>query len=112
MRIYVKAGILSAFVLPGLGQLYKGARIKGGILIGLVNIFLLAALFLVMKGMGNLLVTARLSGMDAAGKVLDRLRDQSPAGRLLLAAFFAVWAYGVIDALFAEGDTGRKQAKQ
>jgi hypothetical protein len=102
MKVYVKAGILSAFVLPGLGQIYKGARIKGGVLIGLVNIFLLASLFMVMKGMGALLVTARLSGMDAAEKVLDGLKVKGPAGRILLVSFLVIWAYGVFDALFKE----------
>lgn len=99
MKINVKAALLSAFVLPGLGQLYKGARIKGGIMIALVNIFLLAALFLVMQGMGELLVTARLSGMAAAERVADGLRGKGPAVRILLASFFVFWAYGVVDAL-------------
>ena len=104
MKIHVKAGLLSAFVLPGLGQIYKGARVKGGIMIGLVNVFLLAALYLVMKGMGEFLLSARLSGVDAAEKVLAGLKGRGPAGRLLLAAFFALWVYGVIDALFKEDE--------
>jgi len=109
MKIHVKAGLLSAFVLPGLGQIYKGAKVKGGILIGLVNVFLLGALFLVMKGMGELLLTARLAGMDAAESVLDGLKGKGPAGKLLLAGFFALWAYSVGDALFKdEGEAGRK----
>jgi hypothetical protein len=109
MKIYIKAALLSAFVLPGLGQICKGARIKGGLLIGLVNVFLLVALVLVMKGMGELLVTARLSGMDAAEKVLDGLKSRGPAGNLLLAAFFALWAYSVVDALFKdEASSGSK----
>jgi hypothetical protein len=102
MKLHVKAALLSGFVLPGLGQLYKGARAKGGIMIALVNVFLLAALFLVMKGMGELLVTARLSGMDAARQVIDRLGERSPAVRYLLAAFLALWAYSLIDALLKE----------
>ena len=109
MRIHVKAGLLSAFVLPGLGQIYKGARVKGGIMIGLVNVFLLAALFLVMKGMGELLATARLSGMDAAERVIDGFRGKGPAVRILAAAFCALWIYGIVDALFKEEvKTGRK----
>ena len=102
MKIYVKAALLSAFVLPGLGQIYKGAKVKGAIMIGLVNVFLLAALFLVMKGMGALLVTARLSGMDAAASVIAGLRDKAPAVKLLSLVFFFLWAYGVVDALFKE----------
>lgn len=95
----IKAALLSAFVLPGLGQLYKGDKVKGGIMIVLVNIFLLAALFLVLRGMGALLLTAKLSGMAAAQGVIEELKEKSPAVRLLLAAFFVLWAYGVVDAL-------------
>ena len=102
MKIYVKAALLSAFVLPGLGQMYKGAKVKGGIMIGLVNVFLLAALFLVMKGMGSLLVTARFSGLDAAESVIVGLRDKVPAVKFLSVVFFFLWAYGVVDALFKE----------
>jgi TM2 domain-containing membrane protein YozV len=99
MKLHVKAALLSGFVLPGLGQLYKGARVKGGIMIALVNVFLLAALYLVMKGMGELLVTARLSGMAAARQVIDRLGQSSPGVRYLLAAFLALWVYSFVDAL-------------
>jgi hypothetical protein len=102
MKIYVKAALLSAFVLPGLGQIYKGAKVKGGIMIGLVNVFLLAAFFLVMKGMGALLVTARLSGPDAAENVIAGLRDKVPGVKLLSVVFFFLWAYGAVDALFRE----------
>lgn len=100
MKKNIKAVLLSALVLPGLGQLYKGDKVKGGIMIALVNIFLLAALFLVMQGMGELLVTAQSSGMAAAERVVEGLKERNPAVRALLAAFFALWAYGVVDALF------------
>lgn len=99
MRKNIKAALLSAFVLPGLGQLYKGEKVKGGIMIALVNVFLLAALFLVMQGMGTLLVTARFSGVEAAEQVIEGLKGKGPAVRILLAAFSILWAYGVADAL-------------
>jgi TM2 domain-containing membrane protein YozV len=102
MKIYVKAALLSAFVLPGMGQIYKGAKVKGGIMIGLVNVFLLTAFFLVMKGIGALLVTARLSGLDAAAGIIAGLRDKVPAVKLLSVVFFFLWAYSVVDALFKE----------
>jgi hypothetical protein len=100
MKLFIKATLLSAFVLPGLGQFYKGARVKGGIIISLVNIFLLVALYQVLKGMGELLVTARLSGMAAAEQVIAGLKGgQGPTVRILLAAFSALWVYSVVDAL-------------
>ncbi|HEX8960947.1 MAG TPA: hypothetical protein VF775_05195 [Geobacteraceae bacterium] len=108
MKKNIKAALLSAFVLPGLGQFYRGDRVKGGILIALVNVFLLAALFLVLKGMGELLVTAKLSGMSAAERVIEGLKEKSPAVRALLAAFFALWAYGVVDALLHKEKSGKE----
>lgn len=104
MKLHVKAALLSAFVLPGLGQLYKGAKVKGGIILVIINLFLLVALFLVLQGMGEFLVTARFSGMAAAEKVIDTLKGgQGPAVRILLAAFTGLWIYSVVDAL-----TGKK----
>lgn len=110
MKRNIKAALLSAFVLPGLGQLYKGEKVKGGIMIVLVNVFLLAALFLVLQGMGELLVTAKISGMAGAERVIEGLKVKSPAVRAILAAFFVLWSYGVVDALLrkekGEGEQG------
>jgi hypothetical protein len=104
MKFHIKAALLSAFVLPGLGQFVKGDRLKGTILIILVNIFILAALFFVLRGMGELVATARFSGMAAAEQVMEALESgKGPAVRLILAAFFALWVYGVVDALLAKG---------
>lgn len=99
MKIYVKAALLSAFILPGLGQLLKGEKVKGGIIIMLVNILLLTALFFVFQGIGSLLVTAKFSGMAGAERVIEELKEKSPAVRVLMMAFMALWAYGFADAL-------------
>lgn len=107
MRINIKAALLSALVLPGLGQLYKGSKVKGGGMIVLVNVFLLGALFLAMQGMGKIMLSAKSSGIGGAEKVLETMRNDTPAARWLLAAFFGLWLYGVIDALF--NDSPRKQ---
>ena len=40
MNIDIKAALLSALVFPGLGQLYKGDRVKGMIILVCVNISL------------------------------------------------------------------------
>ncbi len=109
MRLHIKAALLSAFVLPGLGQLYKGNRGKGVILIILVNIFLLAGLFFVMQGMGAFILSAKVSGAADAVKLLDTLQRNSPAARWLLAAFFSLWAYAVADALVAADDREREK---
>jgi TM2 domain-containing membrane protein YozV len=94
----IKAMLLSAFVLPGIGQLYKGEKVKGAILLVLVNIFLLASLFIVLKKMGSFLVTARISGPQEALNLLDTITKSSPEIGWLLSGFTLLWGISVIDA--------------
>ena len=104
MRPNIKAALMSAFVLPGLGQIYKGDRRKGVILVIMVNFFLLAALWLVLQGVGELvLATGSRSGIDA-GRVMEQLQQHSPLARLLLAGFFCLWIYAVVDAAMAKAN--------
>ena len=90
--------LLSAFLLPGIGQLYKGEKIKGAVFLVLVNMFLLAALFLVMKKMGSFLLTARVAGPEEALKLLDTITRSSPEIGWLLAGFTLLWGVAVVDA--------------
>ncbi len=99
MKLNVKAALLSAFVLPGLGQVVKGERVKGGILIALANIFLLGAFFLILKGMGPVLLEAQLAGSVDANAIAQKLAAGAPAARVLLACFAALWCFAVVDAL-------------
>ncbi|CAG0969830.1 hypothetical protein GEOBC_01209 [Geobacteraceae bacterium] len=99
MKLNVKAALLSAFVLPGLGQVVRGERVKGGILIALSNIFLLGAFFLILKGMGPVLLEAQLAGSVDANAVARKLAAGAPAARVLLACFAALWCFAVVDAL-------------
>lgn len=98
MKINIKAALLSAFLLPGIGQLYKGEKVKGAVFLVLVNIFLLASLFLVLKKMGRFLVTARISGPQEALKLLDSITASSPEIGWLLAGFALLWGIAVVDA--------------
>ena len=97
MRINVKAALLSAFVLPGLGHLYKGKKVKGIVLICLANIFLLAALYLVLQTVGHLMAEG-IGGKIDPTAALEDLKSRSPAARWLLTVFFGLWIYGIIDA--------------
>ena len=98
MTLHIKAMLLSAFLLPGIGQLYKGEKLKGAVFLVLVNMFLLAALFLVMKKMGSFLLTARVAGPDEALKLLDTITRSSPEIGWLLAGFTLLWGVAVVDA--------------
>ena len=100
MNLNIKAAVLSAFVLPGLGQVVNGKKLKGFVLITIVNIFILVALAFVLKGMGNLLVTAQTGSTVDAVAALEQFRqDSGGTPRLLLVSFLCVWVYAVIDAL-------------
>lgn len=98
MKLNIKALLLSAFVLPGIGQLYKGEKVKGAIFLILVNIFLLAALFIVLQKMGNFLATARISGPQEALNLLDSITKSSPEIGWLLSGFTLLWGIAVVDA--------------
>lgn len=97
MKIHFKPLLLSALVIPGLGQLYKGEKIKGAVIICLVNIFLLGALFVVLQGVGHLIAGNAAGAADPA-VILAVLKEKSPVARCLLAGFSGIWIYGAVDA--------------
>jgi hypothetical protein len=98
MNINIKAVLLSAFILPGIGQLYKGEKVKGAVFLVLVNVFLLASIFIVMKKMGSFLLTARISGSEEALKLLENITASSPEIGWLLSGFAILWGVAVVDA--------------
>ena len=101
MKVNFKAFLLSAFLLPGIGQLYKGDKVKGVIYLLLVNIFLLGSVFIVMKKMGSFLLTARISGTREALQLLEGINRTSPEIGWLLAGFAMIWGAAAVDAAFA-----------
>lgn len=111
MKLNVKAALLSAFVLPGLGQLASGRRVKGGVLLFLANAFLLAAVFLLLQRMGPILVEAKLTGKVDAVAVAGKLAAAAPFAKVLLACFAGLWCFAVIDALLDRG-AGRDGEKE
>jgi TM2 domain-containing membrane protein YozV len=98
MRINVKAALLSALVLPGLGQLYKGEKVKGITLILLVNLFLLAMVFAALKYVVPFIITAGMQGSYDTKQIVEHLNSGGPVVRLLLASFCGLWIYSWIDA--------------
>ena len=102
MKIHVKEALLSAFVFPGLGQLYKGNRLKGLIIIGSVNILLAILFYLVLRQLAPLIISAQESGSFDTTKIIERLHTGSPVIRYLLSAFCGLWLYSWIDAAVAK----------
>jgi hypothetical protein len=102
MRKTINAVLLSAFVLPGLGQICKGQKVKGAIFLALVNVFFLATLVIVMRKMGNFLLAARMSGAQEAMQALESIRQNSPEIGWLLAGLAILWGAAVIDAAISK----------
>lgn len=100
MNLNIKAGLLSALVLPGLGQIVNGKKLKGFILITLVNMFILTALVVILKGMGPFLVAMQAGGPVDAVAVMDQVQKSGGSGpRWLLNGFIVIWLYAFVDAL-------------
>jgi len=100
MKINIKAMFLSALVFPGMGQLYKGERVKGMILFIVVNILLLVAFFLIMRQLLPLVLSAQASSpTDVAKTLIALLCAPGSPFLLLMASLGGFWFYGVIDAM-------------
>lgn len=105
MKKNVKATLLSAFIFPGLGQIYKGCKLKGYLMILGANLLFLVALALVLKGVYELSLTNGISETPDPSAFAKRLIAETPSIEWILGIFFCLWLYGVLDALLA----GRKE---
>lgn len=99
MNRKIKALLLSAFVLPGLGQLYLGRKTVGGILLVLINLLLLMALFVLLKGLSPV-IASQIAG-DAvsisSADVIKALEGATGFGKAVLASFLIVWTFSIVD---------------
>ncbi|MDD2734531.1 MAG: hypothetical protein PHF56_11370 [Desulfuromonadaceae bacterium] len=104
MNKKISALLLSALVMPGLGQLYLGRKMIGGILIVLVNLILILALFVLLRGLSPLIASKIAGGpiIITPAEVMNALDGASGFGKAVLAAFFLVWAFSVADILRAK----------
>jgi TM2 domain-containing membrane protein YozV len=93
--------LLNALVLPGLGQLYLGRKVTGIAIILLVNLLLLLALFVVLKGLAPVIAAQAVSGAVSSQEVYAALQGASGLGKTLLAGFALLWACSLIDVIKA-----------
>ncbi len=101
MNKKLTALLLSALVLPGLGQLYLGRKMVGGIIIVLVNIVLIMALFVLLRGLSPV-IAAQIAGGAISitpSDVMKSLDGATGFGKIVLAAFFLVWTFSIVDIL-------------
>jgi len=106
MKRPIIALALSAFVIPGLGQLYLGRKIKGGILLVAVTLLLLVTFYLLLK-LSAPLIDAQLSGTPLTPTlILTQIQTDRYWYKFLLAAFLGAWIYSVLDLLSAFREKG------
>ena len=91
------AFLLSAFVLPGMGQLYLGQKVKGVAIIFIINLLMLLALFVLVKGLGPAITVKIATGTVDQKDVLAGLNGAAGFGKLILAAFMLVWCFAGLD---------------
>ncbi len=106
MQTNIKAALLSAVVFPGLGQIYKGCKARGFIIIFAVNIMFIIAFALIIRDIYLLVMSGRFSPTAAPVTTARRIVSETPGLAPLLWILLCVWVYGIADALFAR--TGKQ----
>ena len=91
--------LLTALVLPGLGHLYLGRKATGIAIIMLVNLLMLLALFVLLKGLAPVITTQAVSGGFNTADALTALHGVAGFGKALLAGFALLWAVSIIDCI-------------
>jgi hypothetical protein len=106
MNKKLTALLLSALALPGLGQLYLGRKKVGGIIIVLVNLMLMLALFVLLRGLSPVIASHIAGGAISisSAEVMKALDGATGFGKAVLAAFFLLWAFSVVDVLRFKGE--------
>lgn len=106
MKKKMTALLLSAVVLPGLGQLYLGRKMVGGIILALVNLVLIMALFVLLRGLSPLIASKIAGGAISItpAEVMKAIDGASSFGKAVLAAFFVLWSFSVVDILRFRAD--------
>ena len=101
MNKKITALLLSALVLPGLGQLYLGRKAVGGIIIVIVNLLLLLALFVLLRGLSPVIASKIAGGAISISpaEVMKALDGATGFGKAVLAAFFLVWTFSIVDVI-------------
>ncbi len=105
MRPAVKAFLLSAFVFPGLGQLYKQDRYKGVLLLLVANLLLAFVLLVGVMVLSQDYMAAIYPGALSAEnlRVLLARVASKPLFYVPAIVFLALWGYAAADAALAPG---------
>lgn len=97
MTPVIKAILLTAFVLPGLGQISLGHKVRGILLIMVTTLLTLPALFLLMKGV-SVIMAFKMSGAEVG---LEQLQSALGAyawpAKIVIGSFIFIWVFSIAD---------------
>ena len=94
-----KAILMNAFLLPGLGQLLLGRKVTGIIILLIVNLLMLLALFVVLKGAAPLIAAKVASGHVKYEDILGAVQSVESLGKGVLTVFVIVWGFAMFDVI-------------
>ncbi|MGC9326790.1 MAG: hypothetical protein ACP5I1_04075 [Candidatus Hinthialibacter sp.] len=94
----MRAAMLSAFVIPGAGQVYNGQWLKGLGILALSLLCFLALLIPVTLAIVGYYLSLSAGGVENAGQALQPLVDRWIHLVVLAAACLGIYVYSIIDA--------------
>lgn len=94
-----RAILMNAFLLPGMGQLFLGRKVTGIIIILIVNLLMLLALFVLLKGASPLIAAKVTAGQVGFDEVHAAITGVAGYGKALLVAFGVVWGFAMYDVI-------------
>jgi hypothetical protein len=97
----IKAALLSGLVFPGIGQIYKGCKVRGFILILAVNFLFLIAFALILRDIYQLVLSGDLTSTPDPVIMAKHIISETPGLNWLMGTLLCVWLYSIADALFA-----------
>ncbi len=115
MKHIILAPLLSAFILPGLGQVVNGQVRKAGLLIASVSLLFLALFFKVLYDLNKFFLSLSPENLEknppSFSSVAQSLSRQNNGLLIFLGLLLAgVWIYGVLDAFLVARKAGRDQS--
>ena len=101
------AVVLSALVLPGLGQVYLGRRLLGALLILAASAALVAFVGATAVAASHMDLAHAVVDQDQARQLLPQLYQHAPWGYRLAVGLLGVsWVVGIVDCLRPAGSSG------
>jgi hypothetical protein len=99
--------VLSALVLPGLGQIYLGRRALGAVLILATTVAVVAFVGAIAVAASHLDLAAVTDPEEVRRLLPDLYRQAAWGFRVATGLLVASWVTGIIDALLRPAEPGR-----